>query len=46
MTGHPQPVGDPVKAFRQTLARAHRAEAEVRRLRALINSDQNPEDTE
>lgn len=39
MTDEPQPVGDPVKAFRQTLARAHRAEAEVRRLRAIIREE-------
>lgn len=30
----PHPVGDPVKAFRQTLARARRAENTVRALRA------------
>ena len=36
MIDGPYPVGDPVKAFRQTLARAHRAEAEVRRLRQLL----------
>ena len=28
------PVGDPVKAFRQTLARAKRSESRVRELRA------------
>ena len=30
----PHPVSDPVKAFRQTLARARRAENTVRALRA------------
>lgn len=30
----PRPVGDPVTAFRQTLARARRAENTVRALRA------------
>lgn len=30
------PVGDPVRAFRQTLARARRAEQTVRELRARI----------
>lgn len=32
----PHPVGDPVRAFRTTLQRAHRAEAKVRELRARI----------
>lgn len=32
----PHPVGDPVRAFRQTLARARRVEAENRRLKARI----------
>lgn len=36
MTDQPHPVGDPVTAFRQTLARAHRVEAENRRLKARI----------
>lgn len=35
MTDQPHPVGDPLTAYRRALARAHRAEAEVRRLRAL-----------
>ena len=35
MTG-PHPVGDPVTAFRQTLARARRSENRVRELRAEI----------
>lgn len=34
MTDQPHPVGDPVTAFRQTLARARRAEDTVRALRA------------
>ncbi|MFE7604445.1 hypothetical protein ACFU1Q_04655 [Brachybacterium paraconglomeratum] len=34
MIDGPYPVGDPVKAFRQTLARARRAENTVRALRA------------
>lgn len=34
MTGQPHPVGDPVTAFRRTLARARRAENTVRALRA------------
>ena len=34
MTDQPYPVGDPVTAFRQTLARARRAENTVRALRA------------
>ena len=36
MTDHPHPVGDPVTAFRQTLARARRSENRVRELRAEI----------
>ena len=32
------PVGDPVKAFRQTLARARRSENTVRELRAEIKN--------
>lgn len=32
----PHPVGDPVIAFRQTLARCRRVEAENRRLKAQI----------
>lgn len=39
MSEQPHPVGDPVQAFRQALARAHRAEAEVRRLRALLKEN-------
>lgn len=38
MTDQPHPVGDPVKAFRQTLARARRAENTVRALRAEIKN--------
>ena len=34
----PHPVGDPVTAFRQTLARARRAENTVRALRAEIKN--------
>ena len=34
MIDGPYPVGDPVKAFRQTLARARRAENTERALRA------------
>lgn len=40
MTGQPHPAGDPLTAFRQTLARAHRAEAEVRRLRQLLAQEE------
>ena len=36
MTDQPHPVGDPVKAFRQTLARARRSESRVRELREEI----------
>lgn len=36
MTDQPHPVGDPVTAFRQTLARARRVEAENRRLKARL----------
>lgn len=32
----PQPVGDPVQAFRTALSRAHKAENRVRELRARI----------
>lgn len=40
MTGRePQPVGDVLTAYRRVLARARRAEAEMRRLRALIKDD-------
>lgn len=35
----PHPVGDLVTAYRRVLARAHRAEAKNRRLRALIKED-------
>ena len=38
MTDQPHPVGDPVKAFRQTLARAKRSENRVRELRAEIKN--------
>ena len=38
MTDQPHPVGDPVTAFRQTLARARRAENTVRELRAEIKN--------
>lgn len=34
MTDQPHPAGDPVTAFRRTLARARRAENTVRALRA------------
>ncbi len=40
MTDQPHPAGDPVTAFRQTLARAKRAEAEVRRLRQLLAQEE------
>lgn len=36
----PRPVGDPVTAYRRVLARAHRAEATVRELRARIAEEQ------
>ena len=36
MTDQQRPAGDPLTAFRRVLARAHRAEAEVRRLRQLL----------
>lgn len=36
MTHQPAPVGDPVKAFRGTLRRAHRAEQRVRDLTVHI----------
>ena len=39
MTEQPRPVGDPLVAYRRVLARAHRAEAEVRRLRALMREE-------
>lgn len=32
----PLPVGDPIRAFRSTLKRAHRAEDKVRELKARI----------
>lgn len=32
----PHPVGDPVRAFRQALARCHKAENRVRELQAHI----------
>lgn len=35
MTG-PHPVGDPATAYRRALARAHRAEAKLRDLKARI----------
>lgn len=38
MTDYPHPVGDPVKAFRQTLARARRAENTARALRAELDA--------
>ena len=39
VTDQPHPVGDPLVAYRRALARAHRAEAEVRRLRAVIREE-------
>lgn len=33
----PQPAGDPVRAFRTALRRAHKAERTVRELRAEIS---------
>lgn len=36
MIDQPHPVGDPVAAFRQTLARCKRVEAENRRLKARL----------
>lgn len=32
----PQPVGDPVRAFRRALSRAHKAENRVRDLQARL----------
>ena len=40
MTEEPHPVGDPLAAYRRVLARAHRAEAEVRRLRQLLAQEE------
>lgn len=36
MTEQPRPAGDPLTAYRRVLARAHRAEAENRRLKARL----------
>ena len=38
MTEQPRPAGDPLVAYRRVLARAHRAEAEARRLRKIIHN--------
>ena len=40
MTEQQRPVGDPLVAYRRALARAHRAEAEVRRLRQLLAQEE------
>lgn len=36
MTEHPRPVGDPLTAYRRVLARARKAEAQNRALKARI----------
>ena len=40
VTEQQRPVGDPLVAYRRALARAHRAEAEVRRLRQLLAQEE------